>query len=423
MMSPTPAVPALPEVGLFLGAGASYEWGMPLTWPLTYELLAWLTPEKLRELNELWHAQGGALADEVLEDAMRLLRRTDMHFEALLGYLQTQAWRPQFQKYRRDYHMLYGKLAEIVYLLLYSRYKSVLFLTRSLRYYEGIAGLAARNTPLWIFSLNYDMLIESVAAHHSIPINCGFTGTTTLIRRDKFGTQIGELEADIITEEQFQKEGLSYLHPGTSGINLLKIHGSLDMFAMQDKKVFLKLRPLGPGIRGVLESMRAAYEELRPTDPGMLHIINEIAYTDEHGVVQFLRRSLIAGAYKYDQRHEQVISESFLNAFKSGINHVRALICIGYGFGDLHINGILRNWLEFEPDRKLVLVSTDPAIPPSLLHVAPQVKLVKQTATAYLGQYARPLTEDERRAKALHDAEIRWVDEEKRTTALTARAT
>jgi hypothetical protein len=45
--------------GLFLGAGASYEAGLPLVWELTDEFKKWLTPEKLREFNQGWRIQGG----------------------------------------------------------------------------------------------------------------------------------------------------------------------------------------------------------------------------------------------------------------------------------------------------------------------------------------------------------------------------
>ena len=37
--------------GLFLGAGAYYEVGMPLVWELTSELKAWLTPDRSFELS------------------------------------------------------------------------------------------------------------------------------------------------------------------------------------------------------------------------------------------------------------------------------------------------------------------------------------------------------------------------------------
>jgi len=45
--------------GLFLGAGASLELGMPLTSDLTAELLAWRTPDKLLGFNRGWRLQGG----------------------------------------------------------------------------------------------------------------------------------------------------------------------------------------------------------------------------------------------------------------------------------------------------------------------------------------------------------------------------
>jgi hypothetical protein len=54
--------------GLFLGAGASAELGMPLVWELTEGLKQWLTPDKLRRFNEGWHLQGGGKSDAVIED-------------------------------------------------------------------------------------------------------------------------------------------------------------------------------------------------------------------------------------------------------------------------------------------------------------------------------------------------------------------
>ena len=75
--------------GLFLGAGASYEVGLPLVWELTTELKDWLTPEKLRSLNLGWRAQGGGYPDVVIEDVAQWLTRPDQHYESILGYLET----------------------------------------------------------------------------------------------------------------------------------------------------------------------------------------------------------------------------------------------------------------------------------------------------------------------------------------------
>ena len=71
--------------GLFLGAGASCEVGLPLVWEVTKELKAWLTAEKLRSLNEGWRKQGGGHPDAVIADVAKVLARPEVHYEALLG--------------------------------------------------------------------------------------------------------------------------------------------------------------------------------------------------------------------------------------------------------------------------------------------------------------------------------------------------
>ena len=103
--------------------------------------------------------------------------------------------------------------------------------------------------------------------------------------------------------------------------------------------------------------------------------------------MQFLRRSLLAGAYKFDPRHSQVIPNELLNYFSTYLNYLTTLVCIGYGFGDQHINQVIRDWLEFSSERHLTIV--DPKVthvPKEFLHLAPQVDLVASDCTDYLDQ-------------------------------------
>jgi hypothetical protein len=106
--------------GLFLGAGASFESGMPLVWDLTAEIRAWLTPEKLRELNTGWRAQGTGNPDAVIESLVASLLNPSMHYENILGNLEVQFKRPS--NLRQAYYGLYGWLVELVYHLLYIRH-------------------------------------------------------------------------------------------------------------------------------------------------------------------------------------------------------------------------------------------------------------------------------------------------------------
>lgn len=90
------------------------------------------------------------------------------------------------------------------------------------------------------------------------------------------------------------------------------------------------------------------------------------------------------GAHKFEERHQQVLPKSFLKHFESHIHFVSTLICIGYGFGDLHINQVLRDWLERDAERCLEIVSPAASVPPFLLHLAPQVTAFPDAASDYL---------------------------------------
>jgi hypothetical protein len=110
----------MPLTGLLLGAGASVEVGLPLVGELTEELKNELTPDKLRELNAGWRAQGTGYPDTILEDFASVLVRDEMHYESLLGYLETQSRR--FLSLLQPYHGLYSLVVEVVYHILRLRH-------------------------------------------------------------------------------------------------------------------------------------------------------------------------------------------------------------------------------------------------------------------------------------------------------------
>lgn len=363
---------------------------MPLVWELTAELKAWLTSDKLRELNRGWRAWQGGHSDEVIEKLATVLVLPDLHYESILGFLETQFRRPSSPR-PQEYHAIYAWLVEMVYWILYLRHvNNVTYIERNLPFFDGIAKLTERNHPLWIFSLNHDVIIECLAARHRIPVNSGFTPTiVTLPRRNELGAKIGELRAEVITGEELEEGAMPFLQPGKPGINLLKIHGALDVFTFRDGKDLLKLLPLEATPAGVIQTLRAANDELiffEPRAPGgRAKATNEIAYANDGGEMHFLRRSLLAGAFKFDSRSSQVLPIRMLDHFKATINYVSDLACIGYGFGDVHINAVIREWLEFAADRRIEIVSPSAKqIPSFLLHVAPQVKLTAATASDYL---------------------------------------
>ncbi|WP_347883683.1 hypothetical protein [Pseudomonas aestiva] len=374
--------------GLFLGAGASYDAGLPVVWELTKEIKRWLTPDKFKQLNAGWQGQGAGFSSEVVSDFLSILAREDVHYESILGYLEVQYGRKAVLS--QQYHGLYSWFVELVSILLCERQlKNKEFLRRRLSCFNGIRTLMGQSAPLWVFSLNHDVVIEAVAAHFAIPIYSGFgEGFISLPRRSLDGHIIGELRAQVIRRETLEHGPMDFPNPAVPGIYLLKIHGALDVFTFNDGKDVLKLIPEELSFDGVIDSLRILNEEVIYPEPslpgGKVKVLNEIAYADENGVMQFLRRSLLAGAFKFSQTRHQVLPKSFLRHFEGNINHLQKLICIGYGFGDQHVNLIIRSWLEFSEERRLEIVGPAAEIPAFIAHVSPQVLLVKKTATEYL---------------------------------------
>jgi hypothetical protein len=130
----------------------------------------------------------------------------------------------------------------------------------------------------------------------------------------------------------------------------------------------------------------------------------------------FLRRTLLAGSQKFTKRYDQTLPHRLLELFKFRIPSVHTMYVIGYSFGDPHVDQIVREWLELFGNRKMVIV--DPfrtGLPQYFSHLAPQISLVKQTASDFLERLrALPLTRGQRLAKFVRKRTRRAI--ESRTT-------
>lgn len=395
------------RTGLLLGAGASYENGMPLVWDLTAELRAWLTTEKLAELNRGWTEQGSGLPAEVLNSVLRCINSKSMHYESMVGHIEVEQKRSG--KLLQEYNQFHGWLVDIIYALLYYRHAyNTDFILAGLRFIEGIVGLSKINKPLWVFSLNHDLLIECLAAKYSVPLNTGLPDDFSVPTLDSRGKETGRIAFNKIDGEKYENNGLIFPQGEDEGINLLKIHGSLDTFTTRDGKDLVKIAHAGHDASSIIANLRKFNDEVFFPAPGWhngrVKLTGEVAYPDENGVMQFLRRSLLTGVFKFDQVSAQVLPKTMLGHFRINLNRVDHLIAIGYGFGDMHINSVVRDWLEFSGHRRLSIVSPGGSIPGSLLHLDPQIELVDKTAVDFLEDFAlSPLTLAEKAIKEIRN--------------------
>ena len=310
----------MPLTGLLLGAGASYDVSMPLAWEeLTQELKRWLTPRKLAELNGVWRAQGLGYSDDAIATLAANLVAEGMSYEHIIGNLEVH----RFRTSDHAYHGLLGFLSEIIYALLKERHvRNIDMIERSIQYLDGIASLAALNNPLWVFSLNHDLVIECFSAYSGIPLKAGYSEEKLVLPRyDAAGVQVGELETQVVRKQQMAPGQLDLFSLGQQGINLLKIHGSLDEFAFNNGQDLLKLVPTENTVRGVITTLEIANEQVRYVDPrfpgGQVTTANEIIYRDVGGEMQFLRRTHLQACLSFRINQIKTSPMSCLRSLKT----------------------------------------------------------------------------------------------------------
>jgi hypothetical protein len=370
---------------LFLGAGASFDAGMPLVTELTAELRRWLTRDKLLSFNSGWRARGGGWSDKPMSTLVGLLQSADMHYEQIIGAIEVEFARELDTRLRQELHGVQGYLLQAVRGFLVERQiRYFKFALTVLDDFAAIKKLTEDNKPLWIFSTNHDMIVEILAAKFSIPIKSGFKEKVTI------GMDAGQGKAIEVAFERLPRPAMTahdydFFRPGETGINLLKLHGSMDIFGQGDELSYIKVACRD----GRAESYVEQLQSIRNIDLALgmrddIRANNEHCYLDSHGAVQYLRNSLLSGTHKFSPRMSQVAPPEFLSLFGGLLNYASELVCIGYGFGDQHINDPMAEWLSRAAQRRLTIVN--PGIrrcPERFGHLCHQVSLVPQGARQY----------------------------------------
>jgi hypothetical protein len=369
---------------------------MPLRADVNAGILAWLSAPSLRRLNETWRARGFGHPDEVIEDVARFLIEEEFDFEALLDHLEARYLDDAREGFAAAYHALYAWLAQVVYQLLYrhqvERRNSY---REGLQYFEGIVPLARQNRPLWIFSLNHDVLVECIAALFGIEINCGFSQRTIALPcRNKGGAIIATLTAEVLTDAEMASGTLPFCKPGWPGINLLKLHGALDMFVLGESRDLIRLRPDDETFDAIIDALQIANEGLLEATlqarlvPDALALTNRIPYLDGNDQPQVLGRTLRASAARLTDPFPQLMQRRRLEYFRGSLTGVDRLVAIGCSMTDPEIDEIVSEWLAASGHRRLEIVAPGiQQMPPFLRPLAERVELTPASATTYLERF------------------------------------
>ena len=165
-----------------------------------------------------------------------------------------------------------------------------------------------------IFTLNHDLLLETLFEHYNMDYDDGFsTDLSTLMDDNK--TKIP------VFNGVFQ-----------SRINLLKLHGSIDYYQYHYIKE---------------ENKHKGIDNFKTLDYRVKHTVNDV---DEKGKViqNFTPRIIpqfITGENKLDLIQSDKMYKKLYSYFETYLKESDKVIIIGYSFGDCHINEVLESAL------------------------------------------------------------------------------
>ena len=358
--------------GLFLGAGASVECGMPLVWSFT----STLSKNILSRLDiKLFNFHGD---EGVKKRFASIFQSETMHYEEMVKYLENWKLEAKVPKEAQIVDGLIRQVTECIQLLLLELQEKCLPKMKSrFENYFGLEALLEQQGRIEIFSLNHDLIIEELCAYYQLGLKDGFYAN-----REHGYKNLGEFR--LITSEELSEQKLDFYEENEKGINLLKLHGSFDIFAIEDKKTYLK--SVGNGSFGSFVSAIRNIESksLEVCQKMQTRGVNELFVNDSSGELQFLRRSLLSGGHKFKGKFEQIAPVALFDAFESRINNVQELVVIGYGFGDEHVNEVMLKWLSNSNNQLTISNPYCEEIPDFLKAYQAQVQIVKKGLTDYL---------------------------------------
>jgi hypothetical protein len=350
---------------LLLGAGFSYDLGMPLVTGLTQDFFHFLTPSRMHEYLEIWKIANpfgderpinSSEMDEVLDIYQQYFDNREKNYEEFLKEIQDRSNELGANQTRVDtMHFLSSKLIDILFQMLWMyQVNNLRIYMMNKKFYKSFADLLSNNE-LWVLSLNHDLILEFLCFDYGIPINFGSTEKVAFPKSNYNFNEYVIFGKTSRLEMKLDKMNFTRDKPG---VNLIKLHGAINEFSYNDDKYILHIEPqVNETPVSYLEKTNTVLHKMKYYVNGKTApIIGEIGVSDFEGNMQFLRKSILTGGYKYSETLDPKKGEEKISLMEEVLSSVDEIIVIGYGFGDHHINLRLYNAMLLNPDLKVFII-------------------------------------------------------------------
>lgn len=350
---------------MLLGAGFSHDLGMPIANGITKDFFYFLNEDRVRKYIKRWkyadpYGEGRPIDPNAIGEIISLIdafkNKDDSNYEDFLKVLQERNKTNSVQQcYRDSYHFLFGKFFDMIYQMFFMYHVHYLpYYMINRQVYRSLADFIG-DEELWVMTLNHDLIIEFLCMDNKIPICFGSKRKVSFPISNKEFEKTIEFEA--INRQDLKISSMNFIS-GEKGINIIKLHGALNEFSYNDDKEILHLSidsNDNPELY-LSKTSQVLHEMKYYIGDNEANICSEIAISDMNGSMQFLRKSVLTGGYKYSKTFDPKPGEEKMELMRQVIDNLDELIIIGYGFCDRHINLRLYNAMLQNKELKITIV-------------------------------------------------------------------
>jgi hypothetical protein len=361
--------------GLLLGAGFSYDLGMPLASELTEvffhivkENNIKLTASKLAEHNP--YGDDRPINEKALLEALELMikykKNNETNYEAFLtDFFKVGQHHIKSLSDKDSFSYLLSIFYDVIWNILvhYQKISYEILYEKNKKYYEKLQDLFSDNET-WVFTLNHDLFMEFLALDFNIPITYGDNKNIIFpLNNIVFDKKIEFTYSDTKT---FNIESMNFFQ-NKYGINLVKLHGGLSEFSYKDKSIMCNLN-LHTNSSFKFNNEFLLFENMSywaqncKVPSGKDKVI-----TNEDKELDIITKSMLMGGNKYSQTSNEKKGEEKLKVFDDILLELDEVTIIGYGFGDNHINIRLLNAMVLNKKLSIRIVEPNSISTPSFL--------------------------------------------------------
>ena len=350
----------MPKRALLIGAGFSYDLGMPLTNDLTKDLFYYFNDKRIKILlNTLKDNNPYGSDRPINKKSFEIIYKIysehckGANYEDFLKEIQEQYNDYTKKQDEKDtFHYFFGVLLDYIFEMFWMyQFNNYKLYQQCRHFYNNFSNLIV-NDELWVISLNHDLIIEFICFDNNLPLSFGSTDVKSFpLNNLKLNSNIDFFE---ISRNNLSLDQMHFFRD-ECGVNLIKLHGGINEFTYGDDSKILHIKPDNN------ETSQSYLNKVNKVIHKMCYIINgiparlckEIAISDYEGEMQFLSKSIITGGYKYSKTFDPKPGEEKMRLLEEVLSLIDELYIIGYGFYDKHVNLRLYNAMLLNKNLKI----------------------------------------------------------------------